>query len=356
MKKLGAYINNDTYGVGTIIEQNTFVWYEVVSSLTQKIGEILYEVSIWSLKDGYPDGRKPDAKFKTVTKQLIEHTVIPIKEVADNYCIEWKECTFQIKQCMTRYDYGHDYENIMSLNLDNIGPNVCHWSWEGELAMSTLKDATVKLKNKIRVNDLAMPVKIDTMLNDELKKSLEKSILNSYYGVGGFTTNTEPFRVVKMAEKETETMEKKMTVTDSFLKNLEGITITSTYSKLHHGFGDPYYIYYPETEITEEMADTLLAVLLTAKRDFIHKVIFNPEKGTTTISKECGDPVTVKCKDAKFDYILGYNMARSKMYLGSDDYNWFNKIKNHRKTHIEYTEKKPTEPKTKKTSKKGGKK
>lgn len=152
-------------------------------------------------------------------------------------------------------------------------------------------------------------------------------------------------------------MEKKMTETDRFLKILNGITITSTYSKLDHGvMGDPYYIYYPEMEITEDMADTLLTVLLMAKRDFNHKVIFNPEKGTTTIRNRFGDPITVRCKDAKFDYILGYNMARSKMCLGSDDYNWFNKIKNHRKTHIEYTEKKPTEPKAKRTSKKGGKK
>lgn len=223
---------------------------------------------------------------------------------------------------------------------------------EDFLKYSTLVDLTDARRKYGKVPgfiDLVIPVSFDDMLKDELKKSLEKSALNSWYGVGGFTTNTEPFKVVKMVEKETKTMEKKtMTETDTFLKHINGITITSTYSKLHHGCGEPYYIYYPEMEITEEIADTLLAVLLTAKRDFIHKVVFNPEKGTTTISKGYGDPVTVKCKDAKFDYILGYNMAKSKMYLGSDDYNWFNKIKNHRKTHIEYTEKKPT--------KKGGKK
>lgn len=151
-------------------------------------------------------------------------------------------------------------------------------------------------------------------------------------------------------------MEKKMTDTDIFLKNLNGITITSTYSKLDHGHGKPYYIYYPETEITEDIADTLLTVLIMAKRDYIKKVVFNPEKGTTAIARTSdGYTTTVKCNDGKFDYILGYEMARSKMYFGSNDYNWFNKIKNHRKTHIEYTEK-PTEPKTKKASKKGGKK
>jgi hypothetical protein len=218
--------------------------------------------------------------------------------------------------------------------------------------MSTLKNATVKLRNKIRVNDLVMPVSLGTMLKEELKKSLEqdtmKYTLNSFYGMGGFTTNPDPFKVVKMAEKEIETMEKKtMTETDSFLKYLNGITITSTYAKLDHGCGKPYYIYYPEMEITEDMADTLLTVLLMAKREYIRKVVFNPVKGTTTIYSSHSDPVTVRCKDGEFDYILGYNMARSKMYFGPDDYNWFNKIKNHRKTHIEYTEKK---------TKKGGKK
>lgn len=183
----------------------------------------------------------------------------------------------------------------------------------------------------------------------DYKEELKKSALNSFYGIGGFTTNPDPFKVVKIAEKETETMEKKMTETDAFLKHINGITITSTYSKLNFGnFGDPYYIYYPEMDITEDIADTLLTVLLMAKREYIHKVVFNPEKGTTTIYSNYNGPVTVRCKDAEFDYILGYNMARTKMFVGSDDYNWFNKIKNHRKTHIEYTEKKPT--------KKGGKK
>jgi hypothetical protein len=302
--------------------------------------------------DAYPNGRKPDAKFKTTNPQLIENTVIPIKEVADKYYIEWEDRTWKIQEYAVAYAYAYDYEHATTLKLDHIGSNACDWSWEGEQAMSTLKNATVKLRNKIIANDLVMPVSLDTMLKDELKKSIEldtmKYTLNSFYGMGGFTTNPDPFKVVKMAEKETETMEKKkMTETDRFLKWLNNITITSTYSKLDHGQGLPYYIYYPEMEITEDVADTLLTVLLMAKREFIHKVVFNPGKGTTTIYRNKVEPITVRCKDGEFDYILGYNMARSKMYLGADDYNWFNKIKNHRKTHIEYTEKK---------TKKGGKK
>ena len=197
----------------------------------------------------------------------------------------------------------------------------------------------------------------------DYKEELKKSALNSIYDKAMFTTTAyckndaitkeEIDKLFDNKNKETKTMEKKtMTETDTFLQHINGITITSTYSKLDFGrFGDPYYIYYPEMDITEDMADTLLTVLLMAKRDYIHKVVFNPEKGTTTIHCNHNEPVTVRCKDCKFDYILGYNMARSKMYLGSDDYNWFNKIKNHRKTHIEYTE-----PNAKRTSKKGGKK
>ena len=196
----------------------------------------------------------------------------------------------------------------------------------------------------------------------DYKEELKKSALNSLYDKAMFTTTAyckndaitkeEICKLFDNKNKETKTMEKKtMTETDTFLQHINGITITSTYSKLDFGeFGDPYYIYYPEMEITEDMADTLLTVLLMAKREYIHKVIFNPEKGTTTIYRNKVEPITVRCRDGEFNYILGYNMARSKMYLGPDDYNWFNKIKNHRKTHIEYTEKKP------RASKKGGKK
>lgn len=366
MKKLGAYIG----GTYSDLKHNTFVWYEVDMDFMSRIGEDVYEVSFWSLKGGYPNGRKPDARYSTRDQRYINDTVIPIKEVPNKYCIEWENRQWQIKECEVHYEYYNDYEFITTLKLDQFGSNnSCHFKWEGESAFSILKNATV---NRIyKVNDLVMPVTI----KEELKKSLEqdvmKSALNSCYGMdrgiytpnggsyvsyGSFTTNPDPFKVVKIAEKETETMEKKkMTQTDSFLKDLNGIAITSAYAKLDHGIGDPYYIYYPEMEITEDIADTLLTVLLMARRDFIRKIVFNPEKGTTIIYKNLGVPVTVRCRDGEFDYILGYEMARSKMYIGSDDYNWFNKIKNHRKTHIEYTEK-PTEPKAKRTSKKGGKK
>lgn len=363
MKKLGAYIGDNLYGDTAYVERNTFVWYEVDARSSRiSSGINVYKVSIWSLKGGYPNGRKPDAMYSTTNPRSIEDVIIPIKEVADKYCIEWENNgPWKIKECMFYYDYGYDYERITTLKVDQFGSNnYSHWEWEGERAFSILRNAKVNpiiyRKAKLTAADmynfssLTMPETIDDMIKKQLKESLEKSALNSFYGMGGFATNPDPFKVVKIAEKETKTMEKKtMTETDSFLKHINGITITSTYSKLDFGnFGDPYYIYYPEMEITEDIADTLLTVLLMAKREYIHKVVFNPEKGTTTIYSNYDGPVTVRCKDAEFDYILGYNMARTKMWVGSDDYNWFNKIKNHRKTHIEYTEKKPT--------KKGGKK
>ena len=353
-KRLGVYIGDTIYGYGDTayvrVGKNTFVWYETIRSL-MKNGSDVYDLSIWSLKYGYPTRKGPDAKLKTTELKSIENTVIPIKDAIKKYCVEWEDRTWRIQECTVRYDYSYGYEHVTDLRVDHIGSNACSWEWKGERAMSTLKNATVDLRNRIRVNDLAMTVTIDDAVKESLKKSLEKSTPYQEFRVGGFTTNPDPFKVVKIAEKETKTMEKKtMTETDTFLKHINGITITSTYSKLDFGdFGDPYYIYYPEMDITEDMADTLLTVLLMAKREYIHKVVFNPEKGTTTIScNYYNGPVTVRCKDAEFDYVLGYNMARLKMYLGSNDYNWFNKIKNHCKTHIEYTEKKPT--------KKGGKK
>lgn len=365
MKKLGAYVGDSWNDV----EKNTFVWYEVVRSFIPRIGDgedvYVCEVFIWSLKSGYPNGRKPDAKFNTTNKHLIEHTIIPMKEVADRYCIEWENQQWQIKGCEVRYDYHDNYEYVSTLKLDQFGSNnYCHWDWEGERALSVLKTATV---NRIHEPEGFRTVKVPVMpvtIKEELKKSLEQAVMNdalimssAYRMYGSFTTNPDPFKVVKIAEKETKTMEKKkMTVTDLFLKDIDSITITSTYTKLDLGCGKPYYIYYPEMEITEDIADILLTVLLMAKKDFIHKVVFNPEKGTTMLYRDFDkNMITVRCRDGEFDYILGYNMARSKMYIGTDDYNWFNKIKNHRKTHIEYTEK-PTEPKAKRTSKKGGKK
>lgn len=386
MKKLGAYIGETVHGIDIVrVRKNTFVWYEVVRHLTARIGEDVYEVSIWSLNSGYPNGRKPDARFKTTNKHLIENTVIPIKEISNKYCIEWENNgPWQIKECMFRYDYGNDYECVTGLKVDQFGSNnSCHFEFLYERAMFILKNATITPIYKVHkltpvdmydFPSLTIPETIDDMIKKQLKESLEKSTLNSCYGIGGFTTKTDPFTIVKMLpheeaaitycnndviatkalfdnqNKETKTMEKKkMTETDSFLKNLNGITITSTYSKLDHGCGKPYYIYYPEMDITEEMADTLLTILLMSKKEYLHKVVFNPEKGTTTIYGSYDNrSVTVRCRDGEFDYILGYNMARIKLYLCSDDYNWFNKIKNHRKTHIEYTEKKPT--------KKGGKK
>lgn len=349
MKKLGAYIGETVHGVDIdLVRKNTFVWYEVVVNSSQIGGMNVYEIFIWSLKNGYPNGKKPDARYST-TNPRIDEIVIPIKDAVDKYCIEWEDRNWLIKECKIDYDYYRDYECIATIKADQFGSNnFCHWEWAGERAFSVLKNAKVSPIPIYKRQKLT-----DDMIKKQLKESLYKSALNSCYGIGGFTTKTDPFTIVKMLpheEKETKTMEKKtMTETDSFLKNLNGITITSTYSKLHHGISKPYYIYYPEMNITEEMADTLLTVLLMAKREYIHKVVFNPEKGTTTIYRGYGDgSTTVKCRDGEFDYILGYNMARTKMYLGSDDYNWFNKIKNHRKTHIEYTEKKPT--------KKGGKK
>lgn len=365
MKRLGAYIspNADTESSSPYFTKGCFVYYEYDSYNCSHI-------NIWRL-DALLHQQPDEIIFIKSPDEVKDH--IEPRETWANHCISYHDRLYRIRNMACRYTRFPDIEIIDALALDAVDDHKLTWRHEGSSVIQFLKEAKLtdlvykkpvihidysKARPVTAFNDLVMPSAFDDMIKEEFKKSLEKSVLNSIHGIGGFTTNPDPFKVVKIAEKETKTMEKKkMTETDAFLKHMDGITITSTYSKLDFGnFGDPYYIYYPEIEITENMADTLLTVLLMAKREYIHKVVFNPEKGTTTITKRFDDDVvTVRCKDAKFDYILGYEMARTKMYLGSDDYNWFNKIKNHRKTHIEYTEK-PTELKAKRTSKKGGKK
>lgn len=375
MKKLGAYISPraDTASSSPYFTKGCFVYYEYYDSYCRP------HINLWRL-DTNIDFRQPDEIIYLKSPDELKKHIEPCKAWAKHH-ISYHNETYRIRNMTCRYARLADAEIIDELTVDAVD-HYETWRHEDSGAYRFLKEAKLtdivykfkpgefKIDYNIKrpvaaFNDLVMPSAFDDMIKEELKKSLEqdvmKSALNSCYGIGGFTTSNtfvsnrilevnEALEIWENKNKETKTMEKKtMTETDTFLKHMNGITITSTYSKLDFGnFGDPYYIYYPEIEITESVADTLLTVLLMAKREYIHKVVFNPEKGTTTISKSTGDPVTVRCRDGEFDYILGYEMARSKMYLGSDDYNWFNKIKNHRKTHIEYTEKKPT--------KKGGKK
>ena len=366
MKRLGAYISPhaDTASSSPYFTKGCFVYYEYSPDFTNsEVFAQMPRIDIWRLDNTKINQQPDEVIFLKSPSELKEH--IATYETWANHYISYHDQTYRIRNIAFRYARLADIEIIDELTVDAVD----HYETlkhEDSSAYRFLKEAkltdTVYKTSKISLNDLnhlVMPSAIDDMIKEELKKSLEKSVMNdalimsSAYGMGGFTTRPvlSPEEIGKMFDrknKETETMEKKMTQTDLFLKDLDSITITSTYSKLDHGFGKPYYIYYPEMEeITEDIVDTLLTVLLMAKRDYIHKVVFNPKKGTTTITKRFDDGVvTVRCKDSEFDYILGYEMARTKMYLGSDDYNWFNKIKNHRKTHIEYTEK-PTEPKAK---------
>lgn len=346
MKRLGAYISPhaDTWASSPYFTKGCFVYYEHDSN-----NYIAPQVKIWRLDANV--NQNPDEIILLKSPDELKKHIEP-REAWANHHISYRDRTYRIRNMACKINYFPDIEIIDELSVDAVD-HYETWKYVGPNAIHFLKDAKLTdlihyRKPKITLNDWVTQSAFDDMIKKEIQKSIEKETLNSIYGMGGFTTNPDPFKVVKIAEKETKTMEKKMTETDAFLKDLDEITIASTYSKLDCGCGKPYYIYYPEMEITEDIADTLLTILLMAKRDFIHKVVFNPEKGTTTLYRNYGkNMITVRCRDGKFDYILGYEMARSKMYIGADDYNWFNKIKNHRKTHIEYTEKK---------NKKGGKK
>lgn len=348
MKRLGAYISHhaDTPYSSPYLTKGCFVYYECDIDDYRKMTSTL---KIWRLDANLE--QQPDEViylFGKSSDELKKH--IATHETWAKHYISYHGQNYRIRDMTCRFVTFPDIEVIDEMTVDAVD-HYETWSHKGDSAYQFLKEAELTIAVFKRQ---VMPTAVDDMIKEELKKAFERSALNSYYGIA---TNPDPFKVVKIEEKETKTMEKKMTATDLFLKRLNGVTITSTYAKLDHGldynmsaFGDSYYIYYPEMEITNRVAENLITVLLLMRDASVHKLIFNPNKGTTTIKLRC-QSVTVRCNesdDAEFDFVMGFVMANMKREFGSDDYNWFNKIKNHRKTHIEYTEKKST--------KKGGKK
>ncbi|MBP5596434.1 MAG: hypothetical protein J6Y02_13690 [Pseudobutyrivibrio sp.] len=355
MKKLGAYISPraDTASSSPYFTKGCFVYYEYASNYH---GDIAPHINIWRL-----DAQITQNPDEVILLKSIDEFKKHIEQYDRlfNHYISYHDRLYRIRNITCRYARLADAEIIDELSVDAIDTHET-WIHDSSSVYQFLKEAkltdNIYKQSKFKIDyTRARPITAFPDTVSDMIKEDYKIMMNSYYGMGGFTTipRLSPEEIGKLFDsknKETKTMEKnKMTDTDRFLKDIDSITITSTYSKLDFGCGKPHYIYYPEMEITEDIADTLLTVLLMAKRDFIHKVVFNPEKGTTMLYRNYDKcTITVRCRDGEFDYILGYEMAKSKMYIGADDYNWFNKIKNHRKTHIEYTEKKPT--------KKGGKK
>lgn len=329
MKKLGIYISSfaDTAASSPYLTKGSFVYYEL----------FIRELRIWCPSKEALIHKKPEEVIFLRSQDDVTNHVMSIYDAWTDYYMLYNDTTYRMKSIEFNVDYLVDCQVIDNLSFESIDGHET-WNISGDDALRILyKSKAVKLDVKTSYSPRS--------------KAIEKAkkVLTNYYTGITYCKNdvmaTEA--LIKYMKKPKE--EKKMTATDKFLKDLRGITITSTHSKMDACFNTPYNIYYPEMEITKETAETLFSVLLMMKRDFCHKVVFNPEKGTTTIQKyPVEDPITVRCKDAEFDYILGYEMARAKTYFGKDDYNWFNKIMNHRKTHIEYTEKKPT--------KKGGKK
>ena len=361
-KRLGVYIGEDRNdGPNVYLRKGDFCYY--INNTTNLA--YVPTVTVMPLD-------RPYFKAECLCKSFggVQEWVIPIEVIqTEQYDIHY-ECRYShdVEIYNIEYiiwDHTSDQmpvEILMKSPMLNRKLKLTHTdyilNWLSRCSVPRTKYNQIRIDKEIPKTVVPSTVEFGEMIREEFYKALEKEEqkLELEKSLEKSALKMDPFTIVKMLpheEKETKTMEKKtMTETDTFLQHINGITITSTYSKLDFGrFGDPYYIYYPETDITEDIADTLLTVLLMAKRDYIHKIVFNPEKGTTAIHCNHDEPVTVRCRDGEFDYILGYNMARTKLYLGSNDYNWFNKIKNHRKTHIEYTE-----PKAKKTSKKGGKK
>ena len=137
-------------------------------------------------------------------------------------------------------------------------------------------------------------------------------------------------------ENQLEMIEKKEeNYMRSFLKNIEYLEVSAKRSILEATTRrKSYAIYYPEMEITDSIADELIFILIDMYNNGpTHKVIFNPEKGTTTVELS-GYPATVKCHgDDKFSFSKGYLAACVKASRHGK-MNWLSEIKNHRKVHI----------------------
>lgn len=317
MKKLGAYISPhaDTASSSPYFTKGCFVYYEYVSDAYR---DILPQVKIWRLDANF--NQQPDEVILLKSpSELKEH--IATCDTWTNRHISYRDRTYHIRNMKCRFTTFPDIEVIDELSVDAVD-HYESWRLSGHGALQFLKDAKLALvykRQELTLDDFAMPNTACAMIKEAIKKGIEQ---------------------------ETKTMEKNITLTDKFMKCIDGISITSTHASIQNG-PCKCDIYYPEIKITPKIAEELMVILLDMEKNWTNKVIFNPEKGTTSIAwRKC--TITVKCKDAEFSFLIGYMMARCKTLHGCDDYNWFNKIMNHRKTHIEYAT--PERPK------RGGKK
>lgn len=339
MKRLGAYISSraDTWASSLHFTKGCFVYYEYITGIECS------RINIWRL-DALLD-QAPDEVIYLRSPDHLKAHIEPHESWA-NHHISYHDRIYRIRNMACRYARDLDIEIIDALAVDAVD-HYETWSHEGHhSAIQFLKESKLTDLIHYKKPNLTMPDTVGDMIKEEIKKSIEQAVMKDIlYGTGSFTTNADPFKVVKIAEKET-TMEKNMTLTDKFMKSIDGISITSTHASIQNG-PCKCDIYYPEIKITPKIAEELMVILLDMEKNWTNKVIFNPEKGTTSIA--CRKrTITVKCKDAEFSFLTGYMMARCKTLHGCDDYNWFNKIMNHRKTHIEYAT--PERPK------RGGKK
>lgn len=159
-------------------------------------------------------------------------------------------------------------------------------------------------------------------MNEESKRHFHK-----YFG--------KTFDCVISDENALDIIKKEENYMRHFLQNIEYMEVSAKRSILEvKNRIKSYAIYYPEMEITDSIADELIFILIDMYNNRTnHKVIFNPEKGTTTVELG-GYFATVKCHgDDKFSFSKGYLAALAKASRHGK-MNWLSEIKNHRKVHI----------------------
>lgn len=178
-----------------------------------------------------------------------------------------------------------------------------------------------------KLNPNVMPVtvrKADLVVGG--RSSINSFLRTSFYGLSPFAD-----AVVKLEHN----VEKEENYMKNFLKNIEYLEVSAKRAILEaQTRSKSYAIYYPEMEITDSIADELIFILIDMYNSGpCHKIIFNPENGTTTCDID-GRSTTVKCHgDDEFSLSKGYLAALAKASKCGNR-NWLSELKNHRKVHI----------------------
>lgn len=247
----------------------------------------------------------------------------------------WRRDIFSSYKCTAMYAVQSDKDmetkidpNVLPLAIKKELLN----SWYGVKPVTAVGTADLFSSKSQAAEYLQWKVAADAVVelsNDKVSMHENaKRVLDAYFGKTFNYTISDENTLVMVEKKEENYMK-------NFLKNIEYLEVSAKRAILEAKTrSKSYAIYYPEMEITDSIADELIFILMDMHTRFTcHKVIFNPEKGTTTCYTD-GGYATVKCHgDDEFSLSKGYLAALAKASKHGK-MNWLSEIKNHRKVHI----------------------